>query len=79
MTASGELKGSTMRQGNSPPVCAHACRRFIADESGATAVEYGLVAALIGLAIMGTISSTGQAIKTELYEQIGNTLASMTR
>jgi len=42
-------------------------------------VEYGLVAALIGLAIMGTISSTGQAIKTELYEQIGNTLASMTR
>jgi pilus assembly protein Flp/PilA len=68
-----------MRQWQSLWVRADAWHRFVADERGATAVEYGLFAALIGLAIMGTISSTGQAIKTELYEQIGNTLASMTR
>ena len=68
-----------MRQSSSPPVRTVAWRRLVADESGVTAVEYGLMAALIGLAIMGTISSTGQAIKTELYEQIGNTLASMTK
>jgi Flp pilus assembly pilin Flp len=54
-------------------------RRFLADEGGATAVEYGVLAAFFGLAIMGTISATGQAIKTELYDQIGNTLSSMTK
>ncbi len=48
-----------------------------ADESGATAVEYGLMAALIGLTIMGTVSATGQAIKDTLYGQIVNALASM--
>jgi pilus assembly protein Flp/PilA len=68
-----------MRQSNSLPDRTCAGRRFVADESGVTAVEYGLMAALIGLAIMGTISSTGQAIKSELYDQIANTLASMTR
>jgi len=79
MTASGKVRDGTMRQGNSPPVPTEVWHCFVADERGATAVEYGLLAALIGLAIMATISSTGQAIKTELYEQIGNALASMTR
>ena len=37
--------------------------RFVKDESGATAIEYGLIAALIALAIMvgagvGTLAST---------------------
>lgn len=27
----------------------HACRGFLADESGATAIEYGLIAALISI------------------------------
>lgn len=68
-----------MCQSDSPPTFTNAWRCLVADEGGATAVEYGLMAALLGLAIMGTISSTGQAIKTELYDQIGNTLASMTK
>jgi len=68
-----------MRQWNSLPTHMSAWRSFVADETGATAVEYGLLAALLGLAIMGTISSTGQAIKTELYDQIAATLASMSR
>ena len=53
--------------------------RFVADEGGVTAVEYGVMAAFISLAIMGTISATGQAIKTELYDQIGSALSSMTK
>ena len=61
------------------PTRIDAWRGFAADEGGATAVEYGLMAALIGLSIMGTISSTGQAIKTELYDQIGSALSSMTK
>jgi pilus assembly protein Flp/PilA len=50
-------------------------RRFIADTSGATAIEYALMAAGIGVAIMGTISSTGQAIKTTLWDAIVNALS----
>jgi len=68
-----------MRQSNSIPARIGVWRRFLADEGGATAVEYGVLAAFLGLAIMGTISATGQAIKTELYDQIGNTLSSMTK
>ncbi len=29
--------------------------RFLKDESGATAIEYGLIAALIAVAIIGTL------------------------
>ena len=68
-----------MPQSSFLPTRVGAWRRFVADEGGATAVEYGLMAAFIGLAIMGTISSTGQAIKTELYDQIGGALSSMTK
>ncbi len=34
----------------------------LADESGAIAVEYGLLAALIALAILGTIIQIGDAL-----------------
>jgi len=36
--------------------------RFVKDESGATAIEYGLIAALIAVAIIGAL----QALNTEL-------------
>lgn len=35
--------------------------RFLKDESGATAIEYGLIAALIAVAIIGGVSALGQA------------------
>ena len=31
--------------------------RFVKDESGATAIEYGLIAALIAVAIIGALNS----------------------
>lgn len=47
--------------------------RFKADESGATAIEYGLIAALIAVAIIaavravgGSLSDTFDAVNTEL-------------
>ncbi|GJL90992.1 Flp family type IVb pilin [Hyphococcus sp.] len=47
--------------------------RFKADESGATAIEYGLIAALIAVAIIaavravgGTLSDTFDAVDTGL-------------
>ena len=34
-------------------------RRFFSNESGATAVEYGLIMGLMTLAIIGALSATG--------------------
>jgi pilus assembly protein Flp/PilA len=36
--------------------------RFLKDESGATAIEYGLIAALIAVAIIGGASAIGNNI-----------------
>lgn len=37
--------------------------RFMKDESGATAIEYGLIAALIGVVIIGVVTNVGTEIK----------------
>ena len=36
--------------------------RFVADESGATAIEYGLIATLIGVAIIAGATALGGAL-----------------
>jgi pilus assembly protein Flp/PilA len=36
--------------------------RFGSDESGATAIEYGLIAALIAIAIIASVGALGTAI-----------------
>jgi pilus assembly protein Flp/PilA len=33
--------------------------RFVKDESGATAIEYGLIAGLISVVIVGTVATIG--------------------
>ena len=38
--------------------------RFVRDESGATAIEYGLIAALIADVIIGTLQAVGTNLKT---------------
>jgi pilus assembly protein Flp/PilA len=39
-------------------------RRFIKCESGATAIEYGLIAALIAVGIIGGFGSMADALET---------------
>jgi len=39
-----------------------ALKRFWADESGATAIEYALLAALLGLALVGVLTALSGAI-----------------
>jgi pilus assembly protein Flp/PilA len=51
--------------------------QFAGDDDGATAVEYGLMAALIALTIFGALSSVGQGIKNTLYGQIVSALQNM--
>ena len=36
--------------------------RFMKDESGATAIEYGLIAALIAIGIIGGVSAIGNSV-----------------
>jgi pilus assembly protein Flp/PilA len=36
--------------------------RFLNDESGATAIEYGLIAALIAVVIIGAVTASGTAV-----------------
>jgi pilus assembly protein Flp/PilA len=39
-------------------------RQFFADESGATAIEYGLISAGIALAIIAVVNGIGTKLKT---------------
>jgi pilus assembly protein Flp/PilA len=39
-------------------------KTFFADESGATAIEYGLIAAGISLAIISTVNGLGTRLNT---------------
>ena len=43
------------------------------DESGATAIEYGLIAALIAAILIGSVSAIGQAL-LDVFNAIGNAL-----
>lgn len=36
--------------------------RFVKEEDGATAIEYGLIAALLSIAIVGTLSTLGDTL-----------------
>jgi len=38
--------------------------RLVRDESGATAIEYGLIAALIAVVIIGALTTLGGNLKT---------------
>jgi pilus assembly protein Flp/PilA len=40
-------------------------KQFIADESGATAIEYGLIAAGISLAIIAVVNGLGTKLNTK--------------
>jgi Flp pilus assembly pilin Flp len=47
-----------------------ACARFVADERGATAIEYALIAGSIAVAISATVFNLGSAVKSNLYDKI---------
>ena len=46
--------------------------RFIEDESGATAIEYGLIAALIAVAMIGGATAVGGSVQTKFTEVSGH-------
>ncbi len=48
-------------------------KRFVKDESGATAIEYGLIAALVAVVIIGPLLTLGDDLRT-IFEEVGNYL-----
>ena len=50
-------------------------RRLSRDNRGATAIEYGLIVALIGVAIMGALSNLGGGVGG-MWSKLDNTVQS---
>ena len=48
-------------------------RRFVSDESGATAIEYGLIAALIAVVIITALTTLGTNLNTT-FNSVATTL-----
>ena len=47
-------------------------RSFLADERGATAIEYAMIAAGIGATIASTVWGLGSALKENWYDKIAS-------
>ena len=47
--------------------------RFVADESGVTAIEYGLIAALVAVIIIGAVSTVGTNLSAT-FSKVANSL-----
>jgi pilus assembly protein Flp/PilA len=54
-----------------------AVKAFTADEDGITAIEYGLMAALIGLALVGGAAALGDSLSDAL-KAVGNKITNTT-
>jgi pilus assembly protein Flp/PilA len=50
---------------------------LIKDESGATAIEYGLIAALIAIAIIAALTALGGAL-SNLFSEVSDTVNAAT-
>jgi pilus assembly protein Flp/PilA len=55
-----------------------AASRFATDRSGATAIEYGLIASLIFLAIVGSLAATGGGVSDAWTAMANKAVAAMT-
>jgi pilus assembly protein Flp/PilA len=48
-------------------------RRFLQEEKGATAIEYGLIASLIAVVIIGAVTAVGNGL-TNTFTEVSNNL-----
>jgi pilus assembly protein Flp/PilA len=48
--------------------------RFVKDQSGATAIEYGLIAGLIAVVIITAVTTVGTKVSAQ-FTDVGNALA----
>lgn len=50
-------------------------RTFAKDDSGATAIEYGLIAALVSVAAIGALTAMGGSLST-MFNTVSSSMAS---
>ncbi|WP_319774288.1 Flp family type IVb pilin [Breoghania sp.] len=48
---------------------------FLSDERGSTAIEYSLIASIIVLAIIGSLTALGTSLRDDFYEPVAVGLA----
>jgi pilus assembly protein Flp/PilA len=48
--------------------------RFCADEGGATAIEYAMIAAGVGACVAGVVMNMGSSLKTTFYDKLASLL-----
>ncbi len=48
-------------------------RNFVEDESGATAIEYGLIAAIIGVGIIAALGNVKNSLNTK-FNEVGTSI-----
>lgn len=49
------------------------CKKLLKDESGATAIEYGLIAALVSVAAIFALTAMGTSLRT-MFTQVSTAL-----
>lgn len=49
-------------------------QKFLSDESGATAIEYGLIAALVSVAAIGALQAMGNSLG-DMFNSVSNELS----
>jgi len=54
------------------PSLAATAKRFATDTGGATAIEYGIIAAGVGATVAATVWSLGSHLKTTFYDKLGS-------
>ena len=52
-----------------------AAERFATDETGATAIEYALIAGGVAVAIAATVWNIGAQVLTQLYQKVANAMS----
>ena len=52
-------------------------RSFVEDEDGATAIEYGLIAALVSVAAIGALTAMGNSLST-MFNTVSSAMSSAT-
>ncbi|MFW2391760.1 MAG: Flp family type IVb pilin [Methyloceanibacter sp.] len=50
-------------------------RRFASEPSGATAIEYAIIAAMLSIVIIGAVAALGEGV-TGLFQRVANAFSS---
>jgi Flp pilus assembly pilin Flp len=65
-----ELRHAAGRSSAHPDVARPSLRLFFADESGATAIEYAMIAGLVSVFIYAAMVAVGQNMEAAFYDKL---------